>query len=186
MFSYRQHSSVHFCDFWLCLCGGGVELCIGSTKSKFHHDPPSITTLLVYIQYVLFDIIYHIELRFHHVGWQSLGVWPRPPLAYFARRIEDHVVVGLQGPSTFFFSLFIFFNVRQTTRTWQRALPLAHALPSVPLGMRHRKDYIRFASKDCIRFAPEVLFHVCVPAYTLPLLVPRHTNLKHSFVCKCK
>ena len=52
--------------------------------------------------------------------------------------------------------------------------------------MRHRKDYIRFASKDCIRFAPEVLFHVCVPAYTLPLLVPRHTNLKHSFVCKCK
>ena len=61
-----------------------------------------------------------------------------------------------------------FFSVRQTTRKWQRALPIANALPSVPLGLRH--------SKDSIRLAPEVLFQVCVPAYTLPLLVPRHTS----------
>ena len=61
-------------------------------------------------------------------------------------------------------------------RNWQRALPLAHALPSVPLGLRH--------SKDCIRLAPEVLVQFCVPAYTLLLLVPTNTNLKHSFVCK--
>ena len=28
-------------------------------------------------------------LRFHHVGWQSLGVRPRPCLAPFARHVED-------------------------------------------------------------------------------------------------
>ena len=42
-------------------------------------------------------------LRFHHVGWQSLGVRPRPRLAPFARHVEDIFFKQLQGSCLFIF-----------------------------------------------------------------------------------
>ena len=37
-------------------------------------------------------------LRFHHMGWQSLGVRPRPRLARFAGHADDNLCSWFQGP----------------------------------------------------------------------------------------
>ena len=49
-------------------------------------------------------------LRFHHVGWQSLGVRPRPRLAPFARHVEDKFFIASRTVPFFVFLPRVYFS----------------------------------------------------------------------------